>query len=285
MRITKIEKLTFTAEDGYVLSGTFYQVDQAKANIVLASATGVPQGFYKAFAEYANQQGFQVLTFDYRGIAASAPKRLKGFRMSYLDWGRYDLSAAIDVLAHSSLPIFMVGHSYGGQALGLSRNHHLVSAMYCFGTGAGWSGYMPKLEKLKVDMFWNIVFPPLAHSFGYLPWQKLNMGADLPLDVYRQWKYWCQFPHYFFDDSNHAALHTQYAEVKTPIYAVNALDDAWALPPSRDAFMQHYRSAALQYIDLEPGQYGLATIGHMGYFRRSAQHIWQEMLDQFSKMI
>ena len=276
----------FTASDGYPLIGTLYTPEHGiKANIVLCSATGVPQAFYRRFAEYATQFGYQVLTFDYRGVAQSAPKRLKGFKMSYLDWGTLDLAAAIDFLAQDPIPLFMVGHSYGGQALGLAPNHAKVTAMYCFGTGAGWHGYMPFKEKMKVQVIWNIIFPPMVAVTGYLPWSKLNMGADLPIGVYQQWRKWCKNPTYFFADPEQHALIAQYAQVKTPIYAVSALDDDWALPNSRHAFMQHYRQAPMQFINISASDYGLKEIGHMGYFRKGAEKIWDEILQSFHDFI
>ena len=276
----------FTASDGYPLIGTLYTPEHGiKANIVLCSATGVPQAFYRRFAEYATQFGYQVLTFDYRGVAQSAPKRLKGFKMSYLDWGTLDLAAAIDFLAQDPIPLFMVGHSYGGQALGLAPNHAKVTAMYCFGTGAGWHGYMPFKEKMKVQVIWNIIFPPMVAVTGYLPWSKLNMGADLPIGVYQQWRKWCKNPTYFFADPEQHALIAQYAQVKTPIYAVSALDDDWALPNSRHAFMQHYRQAPMQFINISASDYGLKEIGHMGYFRKGAEKIWDEILQAFHDFI
>ena len=281
VRSTEIQ---FSAADGYALTGTLYAAPQATASIVVSCATGVPQGFYRRFAEYAARRGFQVLTFDYRGIGKSAPDSLKGFRMSYLDWGRYDLSSAIDVVAKDGLPVYMIGHSYGGQALGLARNHHLVQAMQCYGTGAGWHGYMPLKEKVKVQVIWNIIFPPMVAAAGYLPWSRLNMGADLPADVYHQWRKWCRNPAYFFADPEQQALHSQYAQVKTPIFAVSALDDDWALPASRHAFMQHYRNAPLQFIDMAAQDYGLKEIGHMGYFRKGAEKIWDQALQQFAQM-
>lgn len=277
---------SFTASDGYALIGTLYTPEHGiKANIVLSSATGVPQAFYRRFAEYTTQFGYQVLTFDYRGVAQSAPKRLKGFKMSYLDWGTLDLAAAIDFLAQDPIPLFMVGHSYGGQALGLAPNHAKVTAMYCFGTGAGWHGYMPFKEKMKVQVIWNIIFPPMVAVTGYLPWSKLNMGADLPIGVYQQWRKWCKNPTYFFADPEQHALIAQYAQVKTPIYAVSALDDDWALPNSRHAFMQHYRQAPMQFINISASDYGLKEIGHMGYFRKGAEKIWDEILQSFHDFI
>ncbi|CAB1216091.1 alpha/beta hydrolase family protein [Acinetobacter bouvetii] len=276
----------FLATDGYPLAGTLYTPRHGfKANLVLSSATGVPQEFYRRFAEYMTQFGYQLLTFDYRGVGQSAPKTLKGFKMSYLDWGTLDLAGAIDYLAQDQLPLFMVGHSYGGQALGLVPNHAKVSAMYCFGTGAGWHGYMPLKEKIKVQVIWNIIFPPMVAMKGYLPWSKLNMGADLPIDVYKQWRKWCKNPTYFFADPDQQRLIGQYAQVKTPIYAVSALDDDWALPNSRHAFMQHYRQAPMQFINISAADYGLKQIGHMGYFRKGSEKIWDDIRNTFDDLL
>jgi predicted alpha/beta hydrolase len=47
---------------------------------------------------------------------------------------------------------------------------------------------------------WRVVAPALVRWKGYLPWSLLGMGEDLPLGVYRQWRRWCGYPHYFFDD-------------------------------------------------------------------------------------
>ncbi|ATZ62699.1 alpha/beta fold hydrolase [Acinetobacter bereziniae] len=283
----KCESVTFQALDGYTLVGTRYTptTHPFKANLLVSSATGVPQAFYRRFSEYASQMGYQVLCFDYRGVDKSAPRQLKGFKMSYLDWGKLDLAGAIDYFFEDDTALFLVGHSYGGQALGLTPNHDKVTAMYCFGTGAGWHGYMPLKEKLKVQVIWNIVFPPMVAITGYLPWSKLNMGADLPKGVYQQWRKWCKNPTYFFADPGQQTLHDQYAQVKTPIYAVAALDDDWALPNSRYAFMQHYKNAPMHFINISAEDFGLQQIGHMGYFRKGLEQIWDKMLATFESLI
>ena len=72
-----------------------------------------------------------------------------------------------------------------------------------------------------------------------------RIGEDLPADAYRQWRHWCQFPHYFFDDPAMRGIEQDFAAVRTPIRAANALDDLWASPESRDAFIQGYRNAPL----------------------------------------
>jgi predicted alpha/beta hydrolase len=101
--------------------------------------------------------------------------------------------------------------------------------------------------------------------------------------VYRDWKHWCRYPRYFFDDPamTHVAAH--FDRITTPIVAANALDDLWAPPASRDAFMAGYRSTRWQAVDIDPAQRGLGPIGHMGYFRRKSEPLWREVLDWFGE--
>ncbi|PAU61296.1 alpha/beta hydrolase family protein [Pseudomonas indica] len=272
------------AADGYVLGACRYPArSPLRGRVVVAGATAVPQGFYQRFARFASAQGFEVLTFDYRGIGRSRPRSLRGFRMDLLDWARLDLAAAVDAMADPSVPLYVVGHSYGGHAFGLLPNHRKVAGFYVFGTGAGWHGYMPLGERLRVLAMWKLVLPVLTRWKGYCPWAMLRMGEDLPADAYRQWRHWCQFPRYFFDDPAMRGIEREYATVQTPIVAANALDDLWASPRSRDAFVEAYRNAPLQRKDLDPRQAG-GTVGHMGYFRSPAEPYWRGMLEWFASL-
>ncbi len=278
------DAITLQAADGFQLAARRYAATgPAQGHLVVAGATGVPQRFYRRFAQHAAAQGFTVLTLDYRGIGLSKPRTLRGFEMDYLDWARLDLAAAVDAVPDDGLPLFMVGHSYGGHAFGLLPNHARVARFVTFATGAGWHGWMPWAERLRVLAMWRLLGPLLTRWKGYLPWSLLGMGEDLPLPVYRQWRHWCGFPRYFFDDPamRGEQLAERFAAVRTPIVALNALDDHWAPPASRDAFMAAYRNADCRHVDLHPKSLGLKSIGHMGYFRPSAQPLWDEALGWF----
>ncbi|MFA9217207.1 MAG: alpha/beta fold hydrolase [Sphingomonadaceae bacterium] len=279
--------LTLHAADGYPLAATLYPAAGTPCgHLVIGNATGVPQGYYRRFAEFAAERGYRVLTLDYRGIGRSAPATLKGFKMDYLDWGRLDLAAAVDHL-HASrsdqLPLFGIGHSYGGHALGLLPNSDKLSGYYTFATGAGWHGWMPPLERLRVWLMWHLIGPLLTRYHGYLAWSRLGMGEDLPLDVFRQWKGWCQYPRYFFDDPAMRGIHASFDRVRMPIVAVNTLDDLWARPASRDAFMAGYRNADVTAITIDSQRAGLGAIGHMGYFKPKAAPLWEEALAWFGR--
>ncbi|MGF6401275.1 putative alpha/beta hydrolase [Pseudomonas frederiksbergensis] len=274
-----IDQLTLVADDGYRLAAMRYSAQGAlKGNLIMAGATGVQQRFYRRFAEHASKQGFNVMTVDYRGIGKSRPKRLKGFEMSYLDWGFLDLAAAVEHMDDGTTPLYWIGHSFGGHALGLLPNHHKITAAYCFGTGAGWTGWMPKFEAFKVRLLWSVILPLIVARKGYMAWSLLGMGDDLPLGVYEDWRRWCAYPHYFFDDPSMAAIAQLYAEVRIPCVFSNAVDDPWAPPASRDAFVKGYCNAAIHTRDLQP-ESRKSPIGHMGYFRPSAMPIWNEVLD------
>jgi len=282
------ERHTLLAADGYAIAATRYRPLQPQARrpaLVVAGATAVPQGFYRRFAEHAAARGYDTLTLDYRGIGLSAPASLKGFRMDYLDWGRLDLAAGVAAMQKEGRPVVVVGHSYGGHALGLLPDPTQVTAAWTFATGAGWHGWMPPLERLRVLFLWRVLGPILTRQAGYLPWSRLGMGEDLPLDVYRQWRQWCRFPRYFFDDPSMKPVTERFDQVRFPIVAVNALDDAWAPPASRDAFMAGYRQAPVRTVTVDPRSSGIGPVGHMGYFRPQASALWNDALDWFDGVL
>lgn len=281
--MAKSEIVRVFAADGYGLTATrFSATGTIKGSVIVAAATGVPQGFYRRFAEYCSLKGYTTLTLDYRGIGLSKPDTLKGFHMNYLDWAKLDLAAAVDHMQREAQPLFMVGHSFGGHAFGFLSNHEKVSGFYGFGVGAAWHGWMPWLEGKRVQFLWNFVLPPLAKWKGYSPWKMFGAGEDLPLGAYEQWRHWCQFPHFFFDDPEMASAASLFAQIRTPMVAANALDDLWALPRSRDAFMRAYCNAPLEYLDLDPKR-TVGPIGHMGYFRPHAQPLWDNALQWFDQ--
>lgn len=70
------ESVTFVAADGYPLSGRLYRhLETAPAPsrpvIVINPARWVASPFHARFAEHLHADGFDVLTYDYRGIGDS----------------------------------------------------------------------------------------------------------------------------------------------------------------------------------------------------------------------
>lgn len=267
--------------DGLTIQSTRFEPSTpSRANLLIASATGVPQWFYRRFAQFACEQGFSAMTVDYRGIGLSAPPNLRGFQADFLDWARLDLTASLQTLHDPTKPTYMIGHSFGGTALGLMPNHKLVTKMCALGTGAGWTGYMPTIEGIKVSTMWNLIGPITTFALGYLPGKALGLGENIPMGVYRQWRRWATLRSYFFDDPSTQDALTEFANVTAPIRAVSSLDDLWALPASRDAFFKGYKAAPIELVTLDPKKLGM-PIGHMGYFRSGREALWEDALQWF----
>lgn len=274
------EDLTLVAADGYPLSAKrFRPAGDVAARLVVANATAVPQGYYRRFALHAAARGVEVLTLDYRGIGASAPPHLRGFRGTFKDWARLDLAAAVAAQeTDDDVPLFVVGHSWGGIAVGLLPDPSPVDAVYAFGSGSGWHGYMPRSERIRVRFMWGVVAPAVAPRFGYLPWSRIG-GVDVPYGVYRQWRRWTGYPRFFFDDPREPDVQDLFDRVRAPIAAATSVDDRWVTPRSRDALFAAYRNADVARVDLVPADLGLTTLGHMGYFRPQAVRLWDDALD------
>ena len=76
------ERLILAADDGYPITALRYSAAGApRGHLVVAGAVGVPQRFYRRFAEFAASVGYSTMTLDYRGVGLSAPATLEGFRM------------------------------------------------------------------------------------------------------------------------------------------------------------------------------------------------------------
>ena len=65
--------------DGITLGGhVWVAVGPVHGAVVVNPATGVAARYYHRYARFLAGHGFEVLTFDYRGIGLSRPARLRG---------------------------------------------------------------------------------------------------------------------------------------------------------------------------------------------------------------
>lgn len=119
------------AQDRFPLAASHFPAGRAAKGVVLISpATGVKRSLYRRFAEYLAGRGFSAITWDWRGTGESRPASLRGFQATMRDWAERDLTGVVDWAAeqHPGLPILTVGHSFGGQALGLSPARDRIHA-------------------------------------------------------------------------------------------------------------------------------------------------------------
>lgn len=286
------ESVTFSALDGFTLHGTVHgQPESAHTALLLNSGTGIPRGFYRRFCAYAAEQGFLVLSYDYRGIGDSAKGPVSESTAVYRDWGQLDLPAAVDYL-HAlapQLPLVTVAHSTGGQQLGLSDRVEQVRAALFVSVSTGYWRGMPFKQRCINLALWYVVAPICAPVLGYFPAHRFGLGQNLPMGVAQEWGDWCLEPDYmaaYFDESGRhrprdgRPFGPQYfGQAGFPIRSVNFEDDPIATAKNVAPMLALYTQATQDLQWHRPQDYGIQTIGHLGFFRKAHAPHWQSHLD------
>lgn len=263
--------LQIPARDGFELAAS--QFGDGDDIILISSATAVPRQFYRNFATDLADAGFCVFTYDYRGIGGSRPKSLKGFGATVTDWALNDMAGMMDwVRARNPKRIQMVGHSMGGQVAGLLDNADAVHGMVTFSSQSGYWRLQGAEQKAVVAFHVHVTLPLLSSVYGYVPWSKFG-AEDLPGGVAKQWSRWCRDPKYLMSDST-LPLH-RFASFSAPVLAFSIDDDKWGTRTAVDAMMKNYPN--LERRHLVPREHDLKSLGHMGYFRKSARPLWDEV--------
>jgi predicted alpha/beta hydrolase len=279
-----IDDITVPATDGYPLAATLFLPRGAKRHAVLInSATAVPRKLYRGFAGYLAQRGCAVLTYNYRGTGDSRPqartgdkpKSLAGFKVSMSDWAALDITAAVSWMheRYKALPFAYVGHSFGGQALGLLPNNSEISRALLIAAQAGYWKLMASPERYRVYAMLNFVGLPLTRALGYMP-GTAGLGMDLPKDAFLQWVGWVMSPRYLFDSRLDELQN--FPEYHGALRALCMSDDPWATRPAVELLCSGFTSINPEIVTVTPAATGANRIGHMGFFRPEHRYtLWR----------
>ena len=266
---------TIPASDGFALAAShFPAAGEAAAAVLVVPATGVARRLYDPFARHLAGRGLTVVTWDGRGTGGSRPSSLRGFRATMSDWARLDLAGVLGWAREtlSGLPLLAVGHSFGGQSLGLAPGAGALAGAVTVAAQSGWWGHWPRPRRYALTLLWYAGMPLLAHALGYFPSRRLGLGENLPRGVALEWARWCRSRDYLGDWSGHARL-------AIPMLALGFDDDTFAPPAAVDALHQRYASARLERRQLAPADLGVARIGHFGFFKPGLPALWDETAD------
>ncbi|WP_317203524.1 alpha/beta fold hydrolase [Janthinobacterium sp.] len=270
--MTTRTRLTLQAHDGHALGAYCHEpAREARAVIVIAPAIAVPQAFYAAYASFLAGQGYRVWTFDYRGIGESRQGPLRACDADIGDWVKLDYDAVVQHAAAPALPLFLLGHSMGGQTVPLLPSLAKASGIINIAVGSGARRHNQPAVRRSTLLLWHVLTPLLCGLFGYFPGARLGVVGDLPRGVMRQWRRWCLSPDYLLsgDPDGRAA----YARARCPVLGLTFSDDELLLESGSKMLHDAYTGAPVDYRVLRPQQFGLARIGHFGFFRSQQEKI------------
>ncbi len=275
------------ADDGRQLAASWFEppAGPARAVAIVSSATGAPRGFYRAFALWLAERGYAVLTYDYRGIGGSRRGALRHEPATMRDWAVLDMSAALAAAearrTTQGLPLLLVGHSFGGNAVAFARGVERADALLSVGSQLGVSALYPGVYRWLANLFFRGIVPTTVPLFGYLPGWTMGGSAPLPAGVARQWAQWGRTPGWAYADPA-MREHRAASALSVPVHLWDVSDDLTFAPARAvDALAEQFRNAAVQRHTLRPADVGHTRLGHFGAFRREpGPKAWGPMLDR-----
>lgn len=270
------------AAKGAELAGVFYlPAGSPRAALVINGATGVPQNYYRHFAHWlAAEQNIACITFDYRDFGASATGAMRDSSATMAEWALMDQPAARAALRDRcpGVPMWAIGHSLGGMMMPLQDGIEDIDRMICVAAGLVQHTQHPWPYQALARMFWFGHAPLLTRALGYLPGRLAGFGEDLPAQVYWEWRRWCTSPDSYLPEIGTSLPRPDWARSGAPVDLI-ALSDDPVIPPACVARLEPiYDGGAVRKRVLDPSEFGLDKVGHLGIFARRNRALWQELI-------
>ena len=278
--LTASEGISFkeTADDGYALGGFTWRhtsPNPQRPVVIINAATSVRCRHYSRFAAYLFSHGFDVMTYDYRGIGESRRASIKGLNASWTDWGALDFEAMLKRAQREfpGQPIDVVGHSFGGCAAGLAESGRVIRRLVTVGAQfAYWRDYAPE-QRWRMLGKWHVVMPLLTLLCGYFPGKRLGWLEDTPNGVVHDWS----TPAARFEQRPSGRVLMQktgalpFANVHAQTLAISISDDPYGTIPAIERLLDYFSNAAKTHLRIEPPDIGEQQVGHFAFFRSAYQ--------------
>lgn len=272
-----MEKRTLLTHDGYpIIAHVFYPEVSIQKVLVINSATGVRQHLYFGFAQFFANNGYTVITYDYRGIGLSKPKKLKGFVANMRIWGAVDFETVTEWVQtkFESYDKFVMGHSVGALILGMNSLSKIYKKNIFIATQKAHISNLNWKVKLSAGLGFGLFQPILTHVFNYFPAQYLGLGESLPSGCAFDWRSLIlhrDSTKYLLQKTIDVSL-----ELKQPTLFLYAQDDHWVtMKGMQTLYSDTYPNIIPEFKELKIQDSPKKNIGHINFFRSYNQKLWE----------
>jgi predicted alpha/beta hydrolase len=277
-RDVTVEDVRFETKDGHTLTGRLHRQHPApELAVVLHGGAGFPARFYQDFAAWLSAtHRAAVLTYDYRDFGWSLQRSLAESDARLSDWAITDQSAGLSFIIRRfpNLPPRVVGHSLGGQWLAFHDDVGRIDRVAAVASGPGYWRDHPWSMQPRVIAFWWLLGPLATRAAGYLPGQALGLGADIPAEVYWEWRKLCLRPDFHRSEWGRDYPQPRLDEARFRLTLVPIADDALIAPHMVRKLPAFYPQARVSETLLDPLALGVDTIGHGGAFLARNKACW-----------
>ncbi len=133
--------------------------------------------------------------------------------------------------------------------------------------------------RLPMALLWHGVMPVLTRILGYFPARSFRFGEDIPAGsrcngLPDEVPNSVQKPQTQIGNRANAMI-ARYPSVHGRALAIGFTDDAFATPAGTKRLLRTFPAVHATSILIAPDHASMASIGHFGFFRRSAEaHLW-----------
>lgn len=276
-----MEKLILTTQDGVQITGHLFRPEKPKGKTILInSATGVKQQIYFSFAQFFAENGFSVITYDYRGIGLSKPKKMRNFKASMKSWGNQDFQT-ISKFIIENFPDdekFCLGHSVGALIVGMNEYSKIFEKLIFVATQNAYIGNLKWKTKLEAFFGFGLAQPIFTELLGYFPANWFGLGESLPKNCAYDWRT------LILNKKSTGKLllkTTDYSKsLNQKVLVLYAEDDVWLTEKGvKNLLTEIYPNLDPDYRFLKTSESEKGEIGHINFFRSYNKKLWNIVLD------
>jgi predicted alpha/beta hydrolase len=263
-------------EDGIALRVVLHASSQVRFCIVIQAALGTPQERYAPLAAYLAERGFAAITYDYRDMGANRNGPAKSSAACVSEWGRKDQTAVLK-WARAHYPesrLIVLGHSMGGQILGFTPRTDDIDGVVLVSAQSTYYKHWEGAARWKMRALWSVALPGINQAFGYMPGSFFG-GEDLPGGCTPEGTRWALRETFIGDEHG---VRENLAKLCCPVLAYSFSDDEFHAPKAAvKAFLAQLHQARVHHRHVAPSDFGLARIGHFGFFSPRSKQLWEDL--------
>lgn len=273
--MARVEKLHIHSEDGAKSEAALFapvRGEPARAIVVCTPAMGVPARFYEPLAQALAERGLAAVIAELRGIGSSSVRVRRGVDFGYHELALRDLPAVVAAAqaAHPQTPLFVLGHSLGGQVSALYASAHAEKVRGLILVAAGspffrnW-GFPSNLGVLVGTQLMR----GISSVLGYYPGRKFGFGGTEARRLIREWSSFALRGRLQLTDSPHD-VEARLGAFTRPLLALSFDDDRFAPKAAMDHLVAKMPRAELTRRHLHPSDAGVPELNHFQWAKRPA---------------
>ncbi|MCW3159900.1 alpha/beta hydrolase family protein [Chryseobacterium oryctis] len=277
-----MEKLILTTHDNIAITAHLFLPQKSNKKLLLInSATGVKQQIYFSFAQFFSENGFTIITYDYRGIGLSKPEKMKGFNASMRIWGSKDFKSLTDYIKTEfpDYEKYCLGHSVGALILGMNEDAEIFNEFIFVGTQNAFVGHLKFRTKIEAYLGFGIVQPLTTRLLGYFPAHWFGLGESLPKNCAYDWRTLI-----LNKKSTNGLLEKidDYSKnLNQKVFVIRAEDDVWLTEKGVKSLLNDtYHNLQPTYRLVKTTESEKGEIGHVNFFRSYNKKLWNIILNE-----